>query len=66
MEPTEIFRDLTKHLVNCDIPLEGCQTCQRVFGERRPRVLMHVRFEERVRAWRKKNGLDASTPKEVE
>lgn len=66
MEPNEVFLELTKHLVNCNLPLEGCQTCHKVFGEKRPFGIIRANFEEKVRKFRKKKGLDTSTPLEVE
>lgn len=64
MEPSEVFVELTKHLVSCQLPV--CGTCHKVFGDTRPKGLIIARFEETVRKFRKKKGLDTSTPEEVD
>lgn len=66
MSEAEMFFSITKHLIECKTPIEGCQTCHKVFGEKRPIGLIVAAFEETVRKYRQKRGQDTSTPKEVE
>ncbi len=60
MEKSDLFKDLTDHLLDCRIPNGQCETCKKVYGDNCPVAVVLARIYEfsKVR--------DDSTPKESE